>query len=216
MRTAVVLGATGLVGRELVTLLLDDSYFKEVKVLVRRKTGVDHPKLKEIIIDFDEPEDWAHEVIGDVLFSAFGTTLKKAGSKDAQYKIDYSYQFLVARLAAINSVPDCILVSAPGANVGSKVFYNRIKGELDRDVAKLDFDRFVIIKPSLLTGQRDETRMGEVVGEVVMKAISWIPGIKKYRPISGKVVATAMIHALKNPGELPIVQYSLDTLFDMK
>ncbi len=215
MRTAVILGATGLVGKALMKQLLEDSDFSQVKVLVRRSTGIIHAKLKEIVINFDEPEEWAHEVIGDVLFAAFGTTLKKAGGKEAQYKVDYSYQFLVARLAAINSVPDCILVSSAGASIDSKFFYSRMKAELDRDVAKLDFDRLVIMKPSMLIGEREDSRMGETVGSIIMKALFWIPGIRKYRPIPGTIVAQAMIHAYKNPGVHPITQYSLDTLFDM-
>lgn len=216
MCTAIVLGATGLVGKELVTLLLGDSYFSRIKVFGRRSTGITDTKLDEFIVDFDQPENWAREVIGDVLFSSFGTTLKKAGSKEAQYKIDYSYQFLLARLAAENAVPDCILVSATGASPESKVFYSRIKGELDRDVAKLGFDRLVLIKPSLLTGKREEPRIGESVGAVLGKALSWVPGIRKYRPVPADVVARAMIFAYKNPGDHQIMQYSLDALFNMK
>jgi len=215
MHTAIVLGATGLVGKELVSLLLADSKFSRIKVFVRRSTGITNEKLEEFIVDFDQPENWARDVIGDVLFSAFGTTLKKAGGKDAQYIVDYSYQFLVARLAAENAVPDCILVSAPGTSPNSRVFYSRIKGELDRDVAKLGFDRLVLIKPSLLTGKREEARIGESVGAVFGKALSWVPGIRKYRPVPARVVAMAMMSAYKNPGDHPIMQYSLDTLFNM-
>lgn len=216
MRTALVLGATGLVGQQLVRQLLNDPYFTLVKVFVRRSMDYVDPKLEERIIDFEKPEEWRSELIGDVLFSAFGTTLKQAGGQAAQYKIDYHYQFLVARLAAENGVPDCVLVSSPGAHPGSKVFYTRMKGELDRDVAKLGFDRLVLIKPSILQGDRTEPRLGESFGIHLMRLLSWIPGIRRYRPIAGAVVAQAMIYAYKNPGEHPIMDYSLDTLFEMK
>ncbi|MBT3244730.1 MAG: NADH-quinone oxidoreductase subunit F [Bacteroidetes bacterium] len=215
-RTAIVLGATGLVGSELLSKLLEDPYFSSIKVLGRRSTGIIHSKLTEILIDFNQAELWSDHLIGDVLFLAFGSTLKKAGSKSAQYKIDYGYQFLFARLAAENFVPDCVLVSAPGASPDSCFFYQQIKGELDRDVAKLGFDRLVLIKPSVLSGKRAEKRTGEQIGIILGNVISWIPGIRKYRPIRAKVVAEAMIWAVKNPGDHAIMQYSLDELFKMK
>jgi uncharacterized protein YbjT (DUF2867 family) len=215
MKTALLLGATGLVGSQLLELLLGDDRFGKVTAILRRKSGREHEKLEEIIVDFDNPEDWAGKVKGDVLFSAFGTTLKKAGSKEAQYKIDYHYQYLVARLAASNAVPDCILVSAPGADSGSRIFYNRLKGDLDRDVSKLGFDKLRIIQPSLLTGDRNETRTGEKIGAAIGNALLWIPGLRKYRPISGLTVAKAMINAYFDDISLPIVIYGLEKLHEM-
>ena len=215
MKTALLLGATGLVGSQLLELLLADDRFEKVTAILRRESGSEHEKLNEIIVDFDSPEDWAGLVKGDVLFSAFGTTLKKAGSKEAQYKIDYHYQYLVARLAAANAVPDCILVSAPGADSGSRIFYNRMKGDLDRDVSKLGFDKLRIIQPSLLTGVRDENRTGEKIGAVIGNALLWIPGLRKYRPISGLTVAKAMINAYFDDISLPIVKYGLEKLHEM-
>ncbi len=215
MKTAIVLGATGLVGSQLVRLLLENDTFDRVKILTRRSTGIIHDKVEEIIIDFDLPEKWAEQVIGDALFSAFGTTLKKAGSKDAQYKVDYHYQFLVVRLAAENGVPDCVIVSAPGADSDSKLFYNRIKGDLDRDVSKLGFDKLRIIQPSILTGERLEPRMGEKIGVLMARLFLWIPGIRKYRPISGEKVAKAMIMAYEDEFSLPTVIYGLEQLHKM-
>ena len=212
MKTALILGATGLVGSKLLGLLLKDDSFSKVRVLSRRSTGFSHEKLEEVLIDFERPEDWADKVLGDVLFSAFGTTLKKAGSKEVQYKIDYHYQYLVARLAAENGVLDCVLVSSPGASPDSKFFYNRMKGDLDRDVSKLGFDRFLIIQPSVLTGERPERRTGEKIGIILGKALLWIPGIRKYRPITGQKVAKAMIMAYKTDMPMPIVIYGLEHL----
>lgn len=215
MKTAILLGATGLVGSQLLKLLLDDPGFSKVKIFTRRSTGIKHPGLEEHIVDFDIMENWAGNINGDVLFSAFGTTLKKAGSKAAQYKIDYHYQFQVARIAAENDVKDCILVSSPGASPKSKVFYTRMKGELDRDMAKLGFARFRIIQPSILSGSRNDSRFGEKAGIYVMNALSWIPGIRKYRPVSGEKVAKAMIMAYEDELSLPIVIYGLEQLHQM-
>lgn len=216
MRTALVLGGTGLVGSHLVRMLLDDPYFTTVKVFGRRSTGLVHEKLQEVMIDFTESDQWRDDLVGDVIFSAFGTTLKTAGGKENQYQIDYHFQYQVIRLAFENSVPDCVLVSAPGASVGSRIFYNKMKGELDRDVAKLGFDRLVLIKPSVLVGKRPEIRFGELAGVVLGQLLSWIPGIRKYRPIPASRVAAAMIHAVKHPSEHSIVQYQLDQLFKMQ
>lgn len=215
MRTALILGATGLIGSQLLKLLLEDNRFDNVKAILRRTSGIEHEKLDEIIVDFDRPEDWAGKIRGDVLFSAFGTTLRKAGSKEAQYKIDYHYQYLVARLAATNAVPDCILVSAPGADSSSRIFYNRMKGDLDRDVSKLGFDKLRIIQPSILTGERAETRTGERIGIILGYAFLWLPGLRKYRPISGITVAKAMIKAYFDDISLPIVKYGLGKLHEM-
>ena len=111
-RTAIVIGATGLVGHELVQQLLQDQRFVRVVVLGRRNSGFVHARLEEHLISFDQPEQWRHLVKGDVLFSALGTTLKTAGSKEAQYKVDHTYQLEVAKAAAANGVPVYVLVSS--------------------------------------------------------------------------------------------------------
>lgn len=215
MKNAVILGATGLVGSELLKLVLDDPYFDKVVILVRRESGISHPKLKEEIVDFKNPERWNLKVQGHVLFSAMGTTLAKAGSKKAQYEVDYTYQYEVAKSAAENGIPEYVLVSAPGASPKSMIFYSRIKGELDRDVEKLPFRRIVLIKPSILSGNRDEERRGEELGIKIMNKMKKVPFVKKYRPIEGVTVARAMINAVKLNDNRRIREYELEEVFEL-
>ncbi len=215
MKKAIIIGATGLVGRELVKLAVEDPYFSKVKIFVRRPAGFHHPKLQEEIIDFDAPDIWKDKVKGDVLFSALGTTLKKAGSKDTQRRIDYDYQYQFARIASENAVPEYVLVSAPGASPNSMIFYSRIKGELDREVEKLAFRQITLIKPSILVGERDEIRKGEEIGIKVMNVFKKVPGLKKYRPVHGSTVARSMINAVKLNKDQRLQEYKLDELFDL-
>jgi uncharacterized protein YbjT (DUF2867 family) len=214
MKTAIILGATGLVGKQLLKELLANYSFDTVKIFVRRSTGIKHSKLNEHIIDFDKPADWKDLVTGDVLFSAFGTTLAKAGSKDSQYRIDYTYQYQMAKIASANNVPVYVLVSAAGANPSSSFFYPRIKGELERDVLLLPFRTIHILRPGLLAGDREEKRMGEVIGYKVLNLLTRIPGLKQYKPIHDIQVAKAMIHAsLKE--DAGTYKYTLSELFDL-
>ncbi len=215
MQKAIIIGSTGLVGKEVLRASLSDPYFSSVTIFVRRPTGISHPKLTEEIVDFNNMEDWRALINGDVLFSAMGTTLKKAGSKDAQYKVDYTYQYRVAEAASENGVPDYVLVSAPGASAGSMIFYSRIKGELDRDVKKLKFRRIILIKPSILEGDRDEERSGEKLGIKFANLFKDVPFLKKYRPVHGKTVASAMINAVKSDKDDRVQEYVLDELFEL-
>ncbi len=195
MKTAIVIGATGLVGKELVQLLLKDSRFEKVKVFVRRSTGLKHVKLEEHLVDFDAPDTWKKQVTGDVLYSAMGTTIGVAGSKEAQYKIDYAYQYQAARIAANNGVQEYVLISAAGSDPGSKIFYSRMKGELERDIKKLPFETIHIIRPGMLAGDRKEKRTGEKLMLPLMNFIGNIPGLGSLKPIQGMAVAQAMINA---------------------
>ncbi len=214
MRKAIVIGATGLVGGQLMELLLNDSRFESVKIFVRRTANITHPKLTEHIVDFDAPDTWKKLVTGDVLYSAMGTTLRVAGSKEAQYKIDYTYQYNVARTAAANEVKEYVLISSAGAAIDSKIFYSRMKGELERDIKRLPFETIHIIRPGLLAGERVQVRTGEKIGIGVMNAISIIPGLGKLKPIQGREVAQAMINATFRH-VVGIHTYSLGEVFDL-
>jgi uncharacterized protein YbjT (DUF2867 family) len=205
-KTAVVIGATGLVGYQILDLLLNDSRYEKVKVFHRRSTGVEHPKLEEHVIKFDEMRIWKHMITGDELYSALGTTLKAAGSKEAQYVVDYDYQLDVAKEAAANGVKSYGLVSSQGASNASKVFYLNMKGKLDKNVQKLGFEKVVFVRPSILDGNRQESRQAEKVGIVAMKMLSHLPFLREYKPIHVRTVARALINGLNNPDSKTIYE----------
>lgn len=192
---AIVTGATGLVGNRLIRILLDDMRFESVHVLVRRRSGFVHPKFTEYLINFEKPEEWEHLVGGDVLFSAMGTTLSKAGSKENQYRVDFTYQYQVAQAASKNGVSDFVLVSSAGAKRDSVFFYTQMKGQLEEAVQKLNFQRIFIMRPSFLMGTRQEIRQSEKVIQVFATVMTRI-FFRKYRPIRARMVAQAMINAV--------------------
>jgi len=194
-KTAIVIGATGLVGDQLVQMMLHDTRFEKVKVLARKTTDIHNDKLEEHIVNFDDPGSWKKLVTGDVLYSAMGTTLRAAGSKEAQYKVDHTYQYEVAKMAAANDVKEYVLVSSAGASTDSNIFYSRMKGELERDIKKLPFETIHIIRPGMLAGERKEVRTGVKIWTPLMSVIGAIPGLGNLKPIHGKQVAQAMINA---------------------
>jgi uncharacterized protein YbjT (DUF2867 family) len=192
--TANVIGATGLVGKQLVELLLKDDNFEKVRVFVRRDSGLKHPKLEQHIVDFGDEKTWEKSLSGDVLFSALGTTLKQAGSKEKQYEIDFTFNLDFAQKAKENGIENYVLVSSIGANAKSSVFYTRMKGELDEAVAKVGFKKLAILRPASLTGDRKESRIVEKMSIPVLNFLTRFM-LKKYRPISDATVAQAMINA---------------------
>ncbi len=215
-KTAIVLGSTGLVGKSLVELLIKDDTFSIIKLLVRRSSGFKHSKVEEHIVDFDDISSFKTLINGDVLFSCMGTTLRQAGSKEAQFKVDYTYQYEVAEDAAHNGVSDYLLVSASMANAKSAIFYSRIKGELDDAVMELPFERVIIFRPSVLIGERTEKRIGEEIGAIFMNGIvKIIPALKKYRGIKAIEVAQAMLAAYKNSSAEKATIYTLEEIFDL-
>ncbi|MBN2777026.1 MAG: oxidoreductase [Bacteroidales bacterium] len=213
-KTAIVLGATGLTGFNLTKTLIEDEDFDEIVVLSRRKTGLLSDKLKEFMVDFDNPESYKDYVKGDVLFSCMGTTIKKAKKKSIQYKVDVTYQLDVAKAAEVNRVPDYVLVSAPGANKKSLIFYSRIKGILEEEIEKLSFNRKIIFRPSVLIGEREERRKNEEFADKFMRVfIKIFPFLKKYRGISGQELAQAMINSYKVDKENRV--YILSEIFKL-
>lgn len=209
--TANVIGATGLVGKQLVNLLLENHKFDKIRIFVRHDSGITHSKLDQQIVDYSNTETWENHLKGDVLFSALGTTLKKAGSKEKQYEVDVRFNLNFALKAKVNGIETYVLVSAVGADSGSRIFYNRIKGELDDAVSKIGFQKLTILRPSALAGDRDESRWAEKISIPIVGLITRFI-FKKYRPIEAKTVATAMINAaIRPPAEKTV--WTADEIF---
>ena len=214
-KTAIVIGATGLVGAQLTQQLINNDNFDLVKVFVRREIEHRHAKLEVNIVDFEKISTWREKLKGEVLFSALGTTIKKAKNKETQYKVDFTFQFETAKAASENKVNKYVLVSSAGADPHSRIFYSRIKGELEEAVKLLSFERIVIFRPSLLVGKRKEKRLGEEIGGAIAgPLLKMIPFLKKYRPIEGRVVAEAMINAVLDNSESKIEIIELDEIFE--
>jgi uncharacterized protein YbjT (DUF2867 family) len=198
-RTALLLGATGLVGGHCLELLLKDTAYRRVVTLGRRRLHVAHQKLDQRIVDFTRLQDFASVIQAQDIFSCLGTTIKKAGTKNAFRRIDFTYQYEVARIAAGNGAEQLLLVSSLGAQAGSQIFYNRVKGELEDAVSKLGFRGTQIFRPSLLLGERAEFRLKERVAELPMRYVSFlmVGPLRKYRPVQARTVAAAMLRVAK-------------------
>ena len=192
-----IIGATGATGSELLTLALQDQAISEVHVFVRREIEITHPKLKVHIINFDATESWANLVSGDALFSCLGTTLRDAGGKDAQWKVDYEYQLAFAMAAKQNGIDNYLLISSAGASSSSKIFYARMKGELEDEVKALNFEKCTIFRPPLLLRPETE-RMGEKIASKVIHFLNKIGLLKSQQPMPVDLLAKAMLKAHKH------------------
>ncbi len=203
-KTALVFGATGLVGRHLVHFLLLHPAYGKVVVFVRRPLELEHPKLVQHTVNFDQPERYQHLVAGDDLFCCLGTTMAKAGSKEAFFKVDFTYAHDAATMASENGVHQFLLVSSVGADTDSLFYYSKVKGQLEEAVQKLNFWGIHIFRPSVLLGERNENRWGEEMAGKLGKVIDRFTGglLTKYRPIEADVVAKAMVSAAQglSPG----------------
>lgn len=194
---ALVLGATGAIGKDLVSQLLQDEAFDRVDIFVRREVPASSDKLVVHVVDFDHPEQWAGELTGDVLFSTLGTTIRAAGSQPAQWKVDYTYQLQAAQSARKNGVPVYALVSSVGADARSRIFYSKMKGALDRDVQALGFEGCFILRPPSLI-RKGSDRLGEKVGVVALRAFNAIGLMRNFTPMPTEAVAAAMIRLAKS------------------
>ena len=194
MKTALIIGSTGLIGSQLLELLLESKEYEKVITFVKRDSGIQNRKLKQHIIDFDKPETYQNLVIGDDFFCTIGTTIKKAGSQEAFRKVDFEYPKQFATIASQNKVNQFIIVSSLGANATSSNFYLKTKGEIQNFLKDCNFESVSIFQPSLLLGNRTEFRLGEKIGTFFMKLISFllIGNLEKYKPIESKTVAKAL------------------------
>ncbi len=198
-RSALVVGASGLIGGYCLNELLNDNDYSHVKILVRQKLSIEHPKLTQHIIDFEQLASYSNLIKADNVFCCLGTTIKIAKSKAAFRKVDLEYPFEIAKIASSNLSNQFLMVSSLGANESSTVFYNRVKGEVESAIAKLHFSSLIIFRPSLLLGERNQLRIGEKIGGIIANALSFllVGKLRKYRPIAAKKVARVMVWAGK-------------------
>lgn len=201
--TAIVAGATGLIGRELVNELLNHPDYERVYVLVRQSFPLSHNKLTVISINFDALDIPQPLFVDADVFCTLGTTMKKAGSKESFRKVDLDYPLALARLAQSAGARQFLIVTAMGASEQSSIFYNRVKGEVERRLQSAGWPMLHIFRPSLLLGERQEFRFGERAAAVLMKPLGfvWIGPLRKYKPIAGRSVAAAMVRAAEQRAE---------------
>lgn len=193
---ALIIGATGAVGSDLVSVLLQDPGYKEVVAFVRRPSKVAHAKYSEVITDFENLEAVSESIKGDVWFSCLGTTLKAVGSKEKQWQIDYDSPAQFGAIARRNEVRRAVVVSAYGASANSKVFYSKLKGTLDETMIKLDFDQCLIFRPAFLL-RKDTVRPGERIVTQALKLLNRLGMFKRFRPLPTLILAQMLAKAPK-------------------
>ncbi|THG92294.1 hypothetical protein AJ85_12155 [Alkalihalobacillus alcalophilus ATCC 27647 = CGMCC 1.3604] len=193
-KKALIVGASGLVGSELLQILLEGDRYSEVVAFVRSPLSITHHKLKEVTVDFDKLVDYQNEMDVQDVYCCLGTTIKKAQSQENMFKIDVQYPLTLAKLAKEKGMEHFILVSAMKANSKSKFFYTRIKGELEEHLKALSLPALSIVQPSLLLGEREEFRFGEKVADWAFKSLAWMlkDSTKAKWGIEAKTVASAM------------------------
>lgn len=217
MRSALVVGATGLVGSSLVKLLCESEEYAAVNVISRRPLDFTHPNLVVKLCEFDQIADkdieFAHEV-----FCCLGTTMKKAGSKQQFEKVDFEYPLTIAAIAKNRGVGHFIVISAMGANEKALAYYSQVKGKLEAELIKMDFPRLSIVRPSLITGDRQEFRLGETIGDKVLKVLNpiLIGPLKKLHSIPATQIALAMKVIALHGKEQKVAIYLSDELLEME
>jgi uncharacterized protein YbjT (DUF2867 family) len=193
MKTAVIAGATGLVGSFLVRILLQDENYQKIIILVRNPIDLKHPKLEQIIFNFNDPQK---EVVhGDEFYCCLGTTIKKAGSQQKFKQVDYEYPVNLAHIAHQNGMKAFAIITALGADEKSRFFYNKVKGETEKALIKIPFEKLIILRPSLLLGSRKEARFGEEAAKKLMTMLGFLFP-KKLKGIHGSQVALCMTYSL--------------------
>ena len=195
-----MIGGTGLIGSQLLNILLNSSDYEKIISFVKRDSGLKHPKLIQHIIDFDQPETYQDFVQGDDFFCTIGTTIKKAGTQEAFRKVDFKYPQQFAKIALKKKVRQFLIVSSIGADSGSSNFYLKTKGEIEDSLRHCDFKSVSVFRPSILMGNRKEFRFGERMGIFMMKLFSFlfVGPLKKYKPIQSPIVAQGLFTIAQN------------------
>ena len=213
MKTALIIGSSGLIGKQLLSLLLESRDYDKVIVFNRKEMALNHPKLVQQLIDFEDIPSYKNLIKGDDFFCTIGTTIKKAGNKEAFRKVDFSYPKQFAEIAKTNNIKHFLIVSSLGADVNSSNFYLKTKGEIEQFIINSNIEIVSIFRPSILSGNRKEFRLGEKFGLMLMKVFSFlfIGNLKKYKPIASETVAQGMFAAAQK-NKLGVSIYESDSI----
>ncbi len=199
MHKAIVLGATGLVGKHVVWALAESGQVEKIIAVTRRPMSYTDARVENQVVRFDRLHEFSEVFKGDALFSCLGTTLKQAGSLDAQRLVDFNYQYTCAAISADNGIEHYLLVSSSGANTSSFSPYLKMKGELERAIDRLPFKRSSVFQPSLLLGDRPESRYAECLAGAVLPRLCKLPGFGRFRPIEAEQLARKMVEVSLQP-----------------
>ena len=201
LKKAIIVGASGLIGGNLLDILLQSTEYQEIIIILRKELAITHPKLVQLVVNFNQLDKWADAINGHALFCCLGTTKGQTPDENEYRKIDHDYPVKLAQIAYKNGVKHFHLVSVIGANSKSSGFYLRLKGETEHDIEKVGLKTLHIYQPSLLTGRTKNTRVAEQIFAALFKVINplLIGTLKKYRSIAAITVARAMYkQSLKN------------------
>lgn len=203
IKNALVAGATGLVGGELISLLIRKDYYNSIHVIARNPFSLEHPKIHSHILSFDELSSFNPKALIRDVYVCLGSTLKKAGSVKNFRKVDLDYVVDLARWAKLNHVERFAVISSIGADMGKKNYYLKTKGEMEEELKAIRFNHLIILRPSLLLGERNETRISEQLGKSVSKIMSPLMAgrLKKYKPVKASVVARNMFVSTINSNQ---------------
>ncbi len=210
-KTITILGASGLIGNELLKLALENKEIEHITILVRKSLHLNNPKLTEVITDFEDLSVLEPIIKGDAIICCLGTTRKKTPNRENYKKIDFGITVGIAKIANTKNIQQIHLISAIGADSTSKIFYNRLKGETEQALLKLIFTQTIIYRPSLLIGKRKEFRFGELIAQKLAPIFDFflIGSLKKYHSIESKKLSKAIIkYILHNNEKLKILEYS--------
>jgi uncharacterized protein YbjT (DUF2867 family) len=196
LNRVIIAGASGLIGKELLYQLLNNNEVKEVVALVRKPLTTQHSKLIQIQIDFEDLNSFSDEIYGDAFYCCLGSTIKKTPDLADYKKVDFDYPLALAQLASANEIAQFHIISALGADINSKLFYPRIKGEIEEELKKIKFKSTHIYQPSLLSGERSENRLLEKIAVFAMQFINplLLGSLRKYRSIRVSTIAKAIIN----------------------
>ncbi|WP_205504140.1 NAD-dependent epimerase/dehydratase family protein [Rufibacter psychrotolerans] len=201
-KVALIAGASGLVGSHCLQLLLQSPRYHKVISVGRKLIPLEHPKLQQQVVDFNHLEKHRHSLIADDVYCCLGTTIKKAGSQEKFRQVDYTYVVNLAKITVSHFASQFLVVSALGADASSRIFYNRVKGEMEQAVKALPFTAVHIFQPSLLLGNRKEVRLGEKAASAFANVFGFLfkGPLRPYKAIQAQAVAKAMLEAAKQDG----------------